>query len=218
MTVSDRLRDALRLIVITDRAMAAPRTVEEVVEASLRAGARAIQLRDKELSPVDLLHEAQRLRALTHGWDALFFVNDRFDVALASGADGVHLGPEDLPVAAVRAVAPEGFLIGHSTDDPSAALVAEAAGADYLGCGSVFPTTSKDVGTEAIGVERLDAVARCVQIPVVGIGGVTPERAKDIARTAACGTAVIGAVSGAPDPAAAVRALLLPFHGRQREP
>jgi thiamine-phosphate pyrophosphorylase len=206
------LREALRLIVITDSALAGPRSVVEVVEAALRAGARAIQLRDKKASARDLLAQARRLRSITRKWDALLFVNDRLDVALASGADGVHLGPDDLPVAAVRRAAPAGFLIGHSTDIPSVAGRSAADGADYIGCGAVFPTSSKaDAGTE-IGVEGLARVAGAVEIPVVGIGGITPERAWAIAReTGAAGVAVIGAVMGAADPAEATRQLLEPF-------
>ncbi|MGW8265261.1 MAG: thiamine phosphate synthase [Longimicrobiales bacterium] len=209
------LREALRVIVITDAGLARPRSVEEVVEAALRGGARAIQLRDKGASARDLLAQARILRTLTRAWNALLFLNDRFDVALASRADGVHLGPDDLPVDAVRRVAPPGFLIGHSTDLPSVARRCAAEGADYIGCGAVFPTTSKaDAGVE-IGVEGLARVAEAVEIPVVGIGGITPEGARAIAQgSAAAGVAVIGAVMAAPDPWEVVRALLGPFQGR----
>lgn len=207
-----QLRDALRLIVITDRAAAAPATVHAVVEAALAAGARAIQLRDKSASAQELLQEAQALRTLTKSWDALLFINDRFDVALAAGADGVHLGPHDLPVEAVRATAPKGFLIGHSTDVPSRAQEAVAQGADYIGCGAVFPTLSKKDPGDLIGIEGLARVVDAVDVPVVGIGGITPKGAAEIARgTGASGVAVIAAVMGAPDPGAAVQALLAPF-------
>lgn len=209
------LRDALRLIVITDAGLADPRSVEEVVEAALRGGARAIQLRDKGASARDLLAQARILRTLTRAWDALLFLNDRFDVALASRADGVHLGPDDLPVGAVRRVAPPGFLIGYSTDIPAVARRSATEGADYIGCGAVFPTTSKADAGVAIGVEGLARVAEAVEIPVVGIGGITPEGARGVAQgSRAAGVAVIGAVMGAPDPGEVVRALLCPFQGR----
>lgn len=209
------LREALRLIVITDVRLAAPRSVEWVVAEALRAGARAIQLRNKEASALELLRQAHPLRHLTREWGALLFLNDRFDVALAAGADGIHLGPDDLPVRAVRAVAPPGFLIGHSTDIPGVAMEAAADGADYIGCGAVFPTRTKaDAGAE-IGVEGLAGVAEAVRIPVVGIGGITPEGARRIAEaTGAAGVAVISAVMGAQHPGEAVRALLGPFQGR----
>jgi len=209
------LREALRLIVITDAGLARPRSVEEVVEEALRAGARAIQLRDKGASAGELLAQALPLRALTREWGALFFLNDRFDVALAAEADGVHLGPDDLPVGAVRQAAPRGFLIGHSTDIPTVARRSASEGADYIGCGAVFPTASKaDAGAE-IGVEGLARVAEAVEIPVVGIGGITPAGARAIARESpAAGVAVIGAVMGAANPGEAVRQLLAPFRDR----
>ena len=202
------LARALRLIVITDRAMAAPRPVAEVVAEALEGGARAIQLRDKAASARELLAQAAVLRRLTRDAGALFFVNDRVDVALAAEADGAHVGPRDLPVDALRRWVPSGFLLGYSTDDPGEARRAEAAGASYIGCGAVFGTTSKDVGDEAIGPDRLDAVARSVGIPVVGIGGITVQNVAGVAATSAAGAAVLGAVMGAPDPRAAVEQLL----------
>jgi thiamine-phosphate pyrophosphorylase len=209
------LRQALRLMVITDAGLARPRTVSDVVEAALRGGARAIQLREKNASARELLASARHLRALTLDWNALLIINDRFDVALASEADGVHLGPHDLPVAAVRAAAPAHFLIGHSTDQVEVARRAVAQGADYIGCGAVFPTTTKDDAGEAIGVEGLALVADALDAPVVGIGGISPEGARAIAQgSRAVGVAVIGAVMGAEDAEEAVRALLAPFASR----
>jgi thiamine-phosphate diphosphorylase len=132
------LAERLRLIVITDGSLAAPRSVIEVVAAALAAGAPAVQLRDKHASAAELLDLAQALRALTRSTRTLLFVNDRLDVALAAGADGVHLGPDDLPVGAVRRCAPPGFLIGFSTDDADGARRAVREGADYIGCGAVY--------------------------------------------------------------------------------
>jgi len=193
--------------------MAAPRDLLRIVEAALGAGAPAIQLRDKTLGARELMELGTALRRLTCDAGALFFVNDRVDVALAVGADGVHLGPDDLPVAEVRRFVPEGFLIGYSTDDPGRALAAVREGADYLGCGTVWSTRSKEDAGSAIGPEGLARVARAVPVPVpvVGIGGITPERAPLLRDTGAAGVAVIGAVMGAADPAAAVRALLEGF-------
>ena len=206
------LRDSLGLIVITDREMAKPRSVEDVVVEVLKAGVRAIQLRDKTASARNLLAQALRLRDLTREWGALLFINDRFDVALAAGADGVHLGPHDLPVETVRGVAPPGFIIGASTDEPAVAKGLEAAGADYLGCGAVFPTSTKADAGEVIGVRGLAEVAAAVDIPVVGIGGVTQGGAWEIAEgSRAAGVAVISAVMAAEDPGSAARQLLGPF-------
>lgn len=166
----------------------------EVVDQALAAGAPAIQLRNKGESPQTLLAIGRELRVLTRGAGALFFVNDRLDVALALEADGVHLGPEDLPVAAARRIVPEGFLIGRSADDPNVARRAVAEGADYIGCGTVFRTSTKaDAGT-VIGIEGLSRVARAVPVPVVGIGGITEDRAADLAKSGAAGVAVVGAI------------------------
>jgi thiamine-phosphate pyrophosphorylase len=199
----------LRVIVVTDRRLALPRSIQQVVQAALDAGAPAIQLRDKAATARELAETGRALLPAVRATGALLFINDRLDVALAVGADGVHLGPDDIPVAAARRIAPPGFLIGFSTDDPDTARTAEIDGASYIGCGAVFGTTTKaDAAGEAIGIRRLDAVARAVDIPVVAIGGITADNAAAIARTAAAGVAVVGAVMAAPDPAEVVRALL----------
>lgn len=199
--------DRLRLVVITDAALAAPRSLPEVVEAALAAGAPAVQLRDKDRTVAELLPLAKNLRALTRRHGAILIVNDRLDLALAVGADGVHLGPDDLPVSAVRAVAPDDFIVGFSADDPEVAKQAEADGADYLGCGTVWPTASKEDAGDVIGIEGLERVISTVGIPVVAIGGVNAERAADLPRSVA-GAAVIGAVMSADDPGRAVQEIL----------
>ena len=200
----------LRLIVVTDTALAAPRSVRDVVADALDAGAPAIQLRDKNADASTILAEARELLTLVRRYGALLFINDRIDVALAAGADGVHLGPDDIPIEAARRIAP-GLLIGYSTDDPEEARRAQDAGADYIGCGAVFGTRTKDVGGEAIGIDRLNNVVDAASIPVVGIGGVTVENVHEIGRSRAAGAAVVGAVMAAEDPASTVRSLLAAF-------
>jgi thiamine-phosphate pyrophosphorylase len=196
------------LIVITDHELARPRTVLDVVRLALEAGAPAVQLRDKTAGARALVQQAAELLPLVRAHHARLFINDRVDVALLAGADGVHLGPEDLPVREARRIAPQ-LQIGYSTDDPEQARAAERDGADYIGCGAVFGTTSKaDAANERIGIHRLDEVARAVRIPVVAIGGITVENVAQVAATKAAGVAVIGAVMRASDPAAATRALL----------
>jgi thiamine-phosphate pyrophosphorylase len=200
----------VRLIVITDHKLAAPRTIYEIVEEALHAGAPAIQLRDKHASAAELLDQASRLRDLTSKHSALLFINDRVDVASHAHADGAHLGPSDLPVAEVARLAP-GLLLGYSTDDPARAVANAAAGASYIGCGAVYGTASKNVGDERIGIEGLKRVIEAVRIPVVAIGGITIQNVKEIAEAGAAGTAVIGAVMQADHPGRAVEALLRPF-------
>jgi thiamine-phosphate diphosphorylase len=208
---SQELARRLHLVVITDRRAAAPRSVLEVVAAGLGAGAPAVQLRDKDADARSLHEAGEALLALTRPAGALLFVNDRVDVALALGADGVHVGPDDLPVAALRRAVPPHFLIGASTDDPEVAADLARDGASYIGCGTVYRTSTKADAGAVIGLEGLDRVARAVPVPVVGIGGITPERSAEVARTAAAGVAVVSAVMGAADVDASVRALLAPW-------
>jgi thiamine-phosphate diphosphorylase len=196
-------------MVITDRVLAGRRGWLEVVDSSLAAGATAIQLRDKEVGSGDLLAMAEQLAPLAERYSALFLVNDRFDVALACHAHGVHLGDDDLPVAEVRRVVPRDFVIGRSADTEKAATAAEAAGADYLGVGSVFGTeTKEEVIGEVIGTGQLARVARVVSIPVVGIGGVDASNAGSVVQAGAAGVAVVSAVMKATDPGAVARELL----------
>lgn len=199
----------LRLIVLTDAALAAPADVDDVVRLALTAGAPAIQLRDKDATVSALTDHARALLPIVHGAGARLFINDRIDVALASGADGVHLGPHDIPVAAARRMAPAGFLIGYSTDDPEVARKAQDDGASYIGCGAVFGTTTKrDLGDERIGLDRFQLVANAVDIPVVAIGGITARNAALVRAAGAAGVAVAGAIMAAADPAEATRGLL----------
>ncbi len=207
--------------------LARPRALSGVVREALAAGAPTIQLRLKSASARELLEAAQTLMPVVRSAGALFIVNDRLDVALAAGADGVHLGPDDLPVKDVRRVADaravdadarsgvaDTFIVGYSTDTTDEAARAEAEGADYLGVGAVYATANKSDAGDVIGLKGLRRVVKAVSIPVVAIGGITPERAPAVAKTGACGSATIGAVMSAAEPAEAVRELLLPFGGR----
>lgn len=200
------LQRRLALMVLT--APQEGRELPDVVAGCLAAGATAIQLRDKAASGRELYGQGLALQPMIRSGGALFVVNDRLDVALALGADGVHLGPEDLSVSAVRRIAPPDLLIGYSTDDPIEAKRAAKDGASYLGIGAVFGTRSKKgLEGEAIGTRRLAEVMEAGGVPAVGIGGITPENAAEVAATGA-GLAVLSAVMGARDPAAAVRRLL----------
>jgi thiamine-phosphate pyrophosphorylase len=188
----------------------------DVVAAALAAGAPAVQVRAKDASARELLELGRAILPVARASGALLFVNDRLDVALALDADGVHLGPDDVPVAAARRTAPEGLLIGASTDDPDVARQLVADGASYIGCGTVYATTTKADAGDVIGLEGLDRVARAVDIPVVGIGGIDAQRAAEVAaHTRAAGVAVVGAVMRAADVHAAVRGLLAPWRARR---
>lgn len=203
------LKQRLRLIVVTDPQLAGPRGVVGIVRAALAAGAPAVQLRDKIATARELAELARLLLPDALEARALLFINDRLDVALAAGAHGVHLGPDDIPVADARRISPPELLIGFSTDAPDRARRAQADGASYIGCGAVFGTTTKQgLRDERIGTARLDEVARGVGIPVVGIGGISEANIHEVAATGASGAAVVGAVMQAEDVAGAVRRLL----------
>lgn len=168
-------------------------------------------MREKGENARSIVELGRELRDLTRAAGALLFVNDRIDVAMAIHADGVHLGPNDLPVAAARRIAPKGFLIGRSADDPEVARRAVADGADYIGCGTVYSTATKRDAGDVIGVTGLSRVVHAVPVPVVGIGGITGSRAAEIAECGAAGVAVVGAVMASTAVAEVVEKLLAPW-------
>ena len=176
--------------------------------ALLRGGARLVQLRWPGASARELLAAALAIRPLARAAGALFLVNDRPDVARAAEAEGVHLGQDDLPVAAARRVLGAGRLIGVSTHDPGQARAAEAAGADYLGVGPVYATATKPDALAPRGLALVSAVRAAVRCPLVAIGGITPETAAAVRAAGADAVAMIGALVRAPDPEAAVRDVL----------
>ncbi len=210
------LAERLGLIVVTDAACGEGRALVEVVRAALAGGAPAIQLRAKLEPTRDTVALAERLLVETRRAGALLFVNDRVDVALAVGADGAHLGDDDLPLPAARRIVPAGFLLGRSVETPAQAEAAVREGADYIGVGPVFATLSKADAGEAIGTEGVRAVcAAAGRVPVVGIGGIDRSNARAVAAAGAAGVAVIRAVMIAPDPAAASAHLLAAVRGER---
>jgi thiamine-phosphate pyrophosphorylase len=192
------------LVLVTDRRAVRDGALVEAVRAALDAGLPDVQLREKDLPGRALFALAEELRALTAASGAFLLVNDRADVALAVGADGVHLPGGGLPVVAVRRVLPTGALVGVSTHAPG-----DAGGADYAFFGPVWDTPSKAAFGPPQGPDALrNAVAAAGAVPVLAIGGVTPARVAAARAAGAAGIAVIGAILGAADPGAATRALL----------
>lgn len=179
----------LSLYVITDEEIARKPHLEIAKEA-LKGGASVIQLRDKAKTDREMFKIAKEMAKLCHAYGAYLIVDDRVDVALASGADGVHLGPEDLPVFEVRKIAPESFIIGATVHSLEEALKAQEEGADYLGAGSIFPTATKRREVVLIGLEGLKEIASKVTIPVVAIGGIKLEHIRDIFGAGASGVAI----------------------------
>ncbi len=208
MTGRGELARRLGLMVVTDPRCGEGRTVVEVVRAALRGGAPAVQLRAKEETARETVELARALLGETRAAGALLLVNDRVDVALAAGADGAHVGDQDLPVADARRIVPPGFLLGRSADTPEEALRAREDGADYVGVGPVYATASKDDAGAPVGPARIRAVVEAAGLPVVGIGGIDASNAAEVARAGAAGVAVIRAVMAAEDPEEAARTLL----------
>jgi len=196
-----------RLYLITDRA-ASPRPPVEVVEECLGAGLRAVQLREKDLEVRALLALAAPLCEATRHHGARLLINDRADVALAVGADGVQRTHASLPVAALRGITPPGFLIGASVHSTAEAREAAAQGADFVVFGPVYDTPSKRRYGSPQGLAALEAAATASTRPVLAVGGITPERVPEVRAAGAAGVAVIGAIYGAARPADATKAFL----------
>lgn len=185
------------------------RSTEETVAAAIEGGVTAVQLREKHATVRERYELARTLRERTRAAGVTFVVNDRADLAVAVDADGVHLGDDDLPIPAAREVLGPERCIGRSVSTVEAAEAAERAGADYLGVGAVYATTSKDVpeSDAEIGIETVADIADAVDVPIVGIGGVTPENAGKVVAAGADGVAVISTITAADDPAAATQRL-----------
>ena len=195
------------LYVVLDRVAAGDRDLADVLEATLAGGCRMVQLREKAWESGRLLPLARRLREIAARAGATFIVNDRVDLALALGADGVHLGQDDLPAAVARPLLRPGMILGVSTHSLEQARRARADGADYVAVGSMFPTATK-AGFELVGPELLARIRPEVPQPLIGIGGITAENLEGVIRAGADGVAVISAVCAAADPRAATARLL----------
>ncbi len=195
---------------VTQASLSAGRSTPEVVAAAIEAGVDVVQVREKDTSARERLRVAREVREQTRAAGVPMVVNDRVDIAAAADADGVHLGDDDLPVAPARKQLGEDAVIGRSVSTPEAAREAEDAGADYLGVGAIYATGSKeDIDDEEydIGLEPVRETDEAVDIPFVGIGGITPDNAAEVVAAGADGVAVITAITAADDPTLATRAL-----------
>jgi thiamine-phosphate pyrophosphorylase len=180
-----------------------------VAEAALEAGAPTLQVRLKTGTDRDHLRLAATIAERCRDAGATCLVNDRADLALAIGADGVHVGAEDMPVAVVRRLLGPDAIVGGTARDPETARALVADGATYLGVGPTFVTRSKRGLPEPIGVEGVRAVAHAVDVPVIAISGITPDLVDDVIAAGAHGVAVISAVADSPDPHIATHDLLM---------
>ncbi|WP_058994289.1 thiamine phosphate synthase [Haloarcula sp. CBA1127] len=195
---------------VTQASLSAGRATDEIVADAIDGGVGVVQLREKDRTARERYELGRELRELTREAGVTFVVNDRIDLAQAIDADGVHLGDDDLPVSVARDLLGDDAVIGRSVSTVEDAEAAAAAGADYLGVGAVFATGSKDdIDDEeyAVGTDRVAAIAEAVDIPFVGIGGVTAENATEVVEAGADGVAVITEITKAGDPTAATEAL-----------
>jgi thiamine-phosphate pyrophosphorylase len=192
--------------VITDTTLSRGRPHEEIARLAIEGGADVVQLRDKTCSLRELVASGKRVREVTRRTGTLFMVNDRLDAAIACGADGVHLGQDDMQVRTARAIAPQDFLIGVSVGSPAEAQQAVTDGADYLAASPVFPTEQK-TADRFCGIPGICRIREVVDVPLIAIGGIGMHNVCDAMRAGADGVAVISAVVGQQDISGAARAL-----------
>ncbi|WP_419930381.1 thiamine phosphate synthase [Candidatus Poriferisocius sp.] len=179
-----------------------------LADKALRGGAPAVQVRIKGSNDAEMLAECEQIVAAAHKAQAVVIVNDRADIALAVGADGVHGGADDLPVSVLRRVLGPDALVGGTARDPDTALRHQDNGASYVGVGPVYATTTKDGLPEPLGPAGVEKVAATVDIPVIAIAGITAAQIPELLNAGAHGVAVIGAVAHAADPISATAELL----------
>ena len=196
----------MRLYAVTDRAWVGKQTLYEQVEAALKGGVTCVQLREKELSEEDFLAEAKEIKALCSRYHVPFFINDNVDIAIKCQADGVHVGQEDMKASDVRSKVGDQMIIGVSAHSVEEAVEAVKNGADCLGVGAMFATSTK-ADASVLPKETLRAICEAVDVPVVAIGGIGESNILELAGTGADGVALVSAIFGAADIEAQCRKL-----------
>ena len=191
-------KKAMLLYAVTDRAWVGRQSLYEQVESALKGGATCVQLREKELDDETFLKEAMELADLCRRYDVPFFINDNVDIAIQCQADGIHVGQEDMQAAQVRQKVGEDMIIGVSVHSVEEALEAVKNGADCLGVGAVFSTSTK-TDVDVLPKETLRDICAAVDIPVVAIGGISKTNIKELAGTGVDGVALVSAIFAAED-------------------
>ncbi|WP_420337118.1 thiamine phosphate synthase [Roseibium sp.] len=197
----------LRVYLVTDPALCPGPTLIETVTAAVRGGVTFVQLRDKTASTRDRIAAARALKAALTGTDVPLVINDDLDAAVAAGVDGVHIGQEDVSLVTARKRLGPTRIVGLSCGMPEHVAAADSKLADYLGLGTVFPTSNKSDHKPTIGIDGLARLARLARVPTVAIGGLKPDHAMDVLRAGCDGIAVVSAICGQPDPERAARKL-----------
>jgi thiamine-phosphate pyrophosphorylase len=195
------------LYLVTDRALSRGRSTLEIVRAAVRGGVTCVQVREKTGSTRELIEAARKVKTFLNSCGVPLIINDRVDVALAVGADGVHLGQSDMPLDVARSLVGDSMVIGISAESIWDAVEAQRGGADYLGVSPIFPTPTKTDTAAPLGLAGLQAIRRAVKTPLVAIGGVNRGNAAEAIRNGADGIAVVSAIVAAEDPEQAARAI-----------
>jgi thiamine-phosphate pyrophosphorylase len=195
------------LYLVTDRGLSLGRSNLEIITAAVAGGVTVVQLREKAATTRELYEEGRKIRDFLREREIPLIINDRLDIALALDADGVHLGQDDMPVAAARKILGKDKIIGASVFTPAEAREAEAAGADYLGLSPIFVTSTKPELTAQIGIEGIPPIRRAVRIPLVGIGSLNAGNAFRAVEAGLDGVAVVSAICSHRDPEGAARAI-----------
>ncbi len=195
------------LYLVTDRGLSRGRNTREIVAAAVRGGVTCVQLREKTCSTRDFISEALAIKDILKTHAIPLIINDRLDVAQAVGADGVHLGQSDMPFKTAKAIVKNAMIIGISAESFEDAVEAENAGADYIGVSPIYATPTKTDTAPALGLEGLARIRERVNIPLVGIGGLNADNAREVIRYGADGVAVVSAIVSADDPEEAARQL-----------
>lgn len=191
-------KEAMLLYAVTDRSWVGKQTLMEQVESALKGGATCVQLREKHLGDAGFLAEALEMKALCKAYHVPFLINDNVEIALQCDADGVHVGQSDMEAGNVRALLGKDKILGVSAQTVEQALAAEAAGADYLGVGAVFSTTTK-LDAREVSHSQLKAICQAVNIPVVAIGGINKTNILELSGSGVDGVALVSAIFGAED-------------------
>ena len=194
------------LYLVTDRKVLGQRDLASSIEEAIKGGVTMVQLREKTVSTMEYYHMALKVKKVTDKYGIPLIINDRVDIAMAVDANGVHLGPDDMPVDVARRIIGNGKLIGASANCVEEALKYQHQGADYLGVGALFPTKTKN-NTEHVSLEQLKCIKNTVKIPVVGIGGISMENAPLVRAVGVDGIAVVSVVLGSRDIQEAARRL-----------
>ncbi len=197
----------LRLYAVTDRACLKGASLEDAVYAALSGGATMIQLREKSISDADYICTAKKIKKICEGFNAPLIIDDNVSVAIESGADGVHIGQNDMPLEAARRLMGKDKIIGVTAKTVDQAVAAERGGADYLGCGAVFGTKTKADAVK-MSAETLTSITHAVSIPAVAIGGINAENIDGLKNTGIAGVAVVSGIFAAADIRAAAAELL----------